>query len=231
MAHDFRHSRPPSIVLLQWVVIVTNNNICRYLGFPSKLCHSVPCGNKHCGWSEVGREWKQFLQLIMGSLEKIGIRCLPEENVSISSNVHIIPEWSNQWNQVIQWKSLRSVFSKSELKWNNSICAHLWTKTIERSKQVTVTIITSQTFISEATKISYCIVVHNHQLLYVLSTCHHEWFLYVSESMYSWLTKSVCWVLPKNWIGVERLTGGELPSRSLSNLVSPTSTPKSKKLV
>ena len=184
MAHDIRHSRPPSIVLLQWVVIVTNNKIiCRYLEFlrsSSKRWNSVPCGNKQHGWSEVARGWKQLLQLITGPLEKGGIRCLPEENVSRSSNVNIIPEWSNQWNMVIQWKSSRSEFSKWELKWNNSICVHLWTKIVERSKPVTVIIITSQTFISGATKISYLVFVHNHQLVYVLSNCHHEWSLCVS---------------------------------------------------
>ena len=125
-------------VLLQWVVIVTSNNICRYLISLTIPCHSVPCGNKQCGWSEVGRGEKQLLQLIIGYLEKAGIRCHPEENISTSSNIHIIPEWSNQWNQVIQWKSLRSEFSKWELKWNNSICVHLWTKVIERIKPVTV---------------------------------------------------------------------------------------------
>ena len=122
-------------VLLQWVVIVTSNNICRYLRSLTIPCHSVPCGNKQCGWSEVGRGGKQLLQLITGSLEKVGIICQPKENVSISSNVYIIPEWSNQWNKVIQWKSLRYEFSKWVLKWNNSICVHLWTKTNERSKQ------------------------------------------------------------------------------------------------
>ena len=142
-------------VLLRWVVIVIKNNICRYLRSHSKWWNSVPCGNKHCGWSEVGRGGKQLLQLITRSLEKGGIRCLPEENASTSSNVHILPEWSNQWNKVIQRKSLRCGFKKLKLKWNNSICVHLWTKMIERNKPVTVIIIiTSQTFMSGATKIS-----------------------------------------------------------------------------
>ena len=123
----YTHDIHPPIgraILLQWEVTVTN----RYLGSPSPLCHSVPCGNKQCGWSEVTRGWKQLLQLITGSLEKGGIRCLPVEYVPKSSNVHIIPEWSNEWDRVIQRKPLRYKFSKSESKWNNSICVYLWWK-------------------------------------------------------------------------------------------------------
>ena len=67
-----------------------------YLGCTFILCHSVPCGSKQCGWSEVARGWKQLLELITGSLEKGGIRCLPVESVSKSSNAQIIPKRSNQ---------------------------------------------------------------------------------------------------------------------------------------
>ena len=104
-----------------------------YLRSPSRLCHSVPCTNKQCGWSEVARGWKQPLQLITSFLEKGGIRCLPEEYVS---NVHIVPERSNQW-KAIQWKALRSQFKKPGLKWNNSISVNLQNRTIERSNPVT----------------------------------------------------------------------------------------------
>ena len=97
----------------------------------------------------------------------------------------------------------------------------------ERSNPVAVSVFTLQTFISGAKKISYYIAFHNHQW----STNHHHWSLYVSESVHSWLTWSVRWVVPKNWIGIERLIGGELPKRTISNWVSPTFTPKSKKLV
>ena len=153
------------------IINISTTHICRCL---TKWWNSVPCGNKQCGWSEVGWGGKQLLQLITGSLEKAGIRCLPVENVSTSSNVHIIPEWSNQWNKVIRWKSLRYEFSKCKSKWNNSICVYLWTKSRERSKSVTVIIIiTSKMFMSEATKIIYCIVIDNNQLVYVWST-HHE---------------------------------------------------------
>ena len=139
------------------IINISTTHICRCLRFLTKWWNSVPCGNKQCGWSEVVRGWKQLMQLITGSLEKGGIRCHPEENISTSSNVHIIPEWSNQWNKVIQWKFLRSVFSKCKLKWDNSICVYLWTKSRERSKLVTVIIIiTSQMFMSGATKIIYC---------------------------------------------------------------------------
>ena len=189
-----------------------------YLGSPSKLCHSVPCGNKQCGWSEVSRGWKQLLQLITSSLEKGGIRCLPVEYVSKSCNVHITPEWSNQWNVTIQWKPSWCEFGKWESKWKNSIVIYLWIKTIERSNPVAL-IITSRIFLTGSTKISYYIKHPS------------SWMVLVSESMHSWLTKSVLWVLPISWIGVERLIGGELPSRTISNSVSPTFTPKSKKLV
>ena len=145
-------------VVLQWIVIVTNKKSVMYaevyLRSPSKPCHSVPCCNKQCGWSEVARRWKQLLQLTTSSLEKGDIRCLPVENVSKSSDIHIIPEWSNQWSKdrrkiFLQWKPLRYEFEKWESKWNNSICVYLW------SNSVAVIIITSQTFISGATKISY----------------------------------------------------------------------------
>ena len=77
----------------QWVATVTSCAWMYTWDPPPRLCHSVPCGNKQCGWSEAVRGWKQLLQLITSFLEKGGIRCLPEEYVS---NVHIVPERSNQ---------------------------------------------------------------------------------------------------------------------------------------
>ena len=151
-------SLDPQAVLC-YSVCYTNNKIvmyalCRYLGSPFRPCHSVPCGNKQCCWSEVTRGWKQLLQLITGCLEKSDIGCLPVENVSKSSDIHIIPEWSNQWNTVIQWKPLRCVFSKWVSKWKNSICVYLLTKNIERSNSVAVIAIIDHftIFISGSTK-------------------------------------------------------------------------------
>ena len=66
-------------------------------------------------------------------LEKGGIRCLPEEYVS---NVHIVPERSNQW-KAIQWKALRSQFKKPGLKWNNSISLTCKTEPLKESNPVT----------------------------------------------------------------------------------------------
>ena len=65
-----------------------------------KLCHSVPCCNNQLGWSEAASGWEQLSQLITSSLEKGGVECHPVVNVpkpsDTCSNIHIIPERSNQ---------------------------------------------------------------------------------------------------------------------------------------
>ena len=135
----------------------------KYLRSPSRLCHSVPCDNKQCGWSEVSRGWKQLLQLITGSFKKGGIRCLPVEYVSKSPNVHIIPERSHQWN--IRERKHLGWISKSWLECNNSVMVYLWTRIIERSNLVTTQIFESKQIIiihnifKRNYKISYCIII------------------------------------------------------------------------
>ena len=93
---------------IQATLVTTNCHVCKYLGSSSILCHTVPGGNKQCGWSEVARRWKQLLQLIMGSLEEGSIRCCSVENVPKSCNVNVIPERSNQW-KASRWKHFRDV--------------------------------------------------------------------------------------------------------------------------
>ena len=93
---------------IQATLVTANCHVCRYLGSSSKLYHSVPCGNKQCGWSEVARRWKQLLQLITGSLEEGGIRCCSVENVPKSSNVNGIPERNNQW-KASRWKDVLKI--------------------------------------------------------------------------------------------------------------------------
>ena len=114
MTHDARPSpcsttaRIQSNMHVHSSYTITNCHVCRYLGSPSILCHSVPCDNKECCWTEVTRRWKQLLQLIMGSLEEGGIRCYSVVNVPKSSNINIIPERSNQW-KASRWKHFREV--------------------------------------------------------------------------------------------------------------------------
>ena len=173
-------------------------------------------GNNSCSWSRA--LWRRV------ALDVCLKKMFPDLLMSTSSqNGAISGIWLFNGN-------LWGVYSVNG-SWNEIIPFVFTCEPKQLKEAVTVIIITSQTFISGATKISYLVFVHNHQLVYVWSTHHHEWSLYLSESMHSRLTKSVCWVLPKNWIGVERLIGGELPKRPLRNWVSPTSTPKSKKLV
>ena len=101
-----------------------------YLRSTKSLCYPVPCGNEQIAWSEVASRWKQLLKLISSSLKQVSIRCLPVENVSKPSSVHIIPIRGNQWNTK-KWETSTEGTGERRPEGENSICVHLQEREID----------------------------------------------------------------------------------------------------